>query len=213
MARIICLANSYKHGGRCIAGIDIDTGRWIRPVPNTTNRAVTAAMRLIDGTEPEILDIIEIPLEMSGPDEGCQPENRLLKPGRWTRIGRITGHDLLKYCEDDSVILHNHQEYVVPEYFSQLPMYKWCSLQLVHSTIVGFRSAFKPNQWRVVFQYGKGHTLDLKLTDPFISEKLKRQETISTNCILTVSLATPWSPPYSNQPKRCYKMIAGIVEL
>ena len=27
--RIICLANSYKHNGRCIAGID-DAGRWVR---------------------------------------------------------------------------------------------------------------------------------------------------------------------------------------
>jgi hypothetical protein len=86
MAKIICLTNSYKGGGqRCIAGIDSDTRIWIRPVPDNRNRAVTSAMRLIYGKEPQVLDILEIPLEHFGPDEGCQPENRLLKPEKWKK--------------------------------------------------------------------------------------------------------------------------------
>lgn len=215
MARIICLANSYKGGGeRCIAGIDPDTGRWVRPVPNTKSKAIPSALRCINGKEPEILDIIEIPLEDFGPDEGCQPENRLLKPGKWTKIGWITPKELLKYCEDDSVVLHNHQEYVLPELFTKLPKSKWQSLQLINSPNVSFNPDFyKPNQWRVLFRYGKGKTLDLKLTDPFVSDRLRNNEKISNNCILTVSLATPWSPQGSDQPKRCYKMVAGVVEL
>lgn len=213
MARIICLANSYKHGGRCIAGIDQDTGKWIRPVPDSKSGAVTSAMRLIDGKEPKILDIIEIPIDKFGPDEGCQPENRLLKPGKWTKVGRITPQDLLEYCEDDTVILHNHQEYVLPEFFTKLPKSKWKSLQLVHNQKVKFRRAYDPNKWRVFFRDGKGHTLDLKLTDPLISDRLRNNEKISNNCILIVSLATPWSPKGSNQPERCYKMVAGMVEL
>jgi hypothetical protein len=31
MVKIICLANSWKHGERCIAGINPDTKKWIRP--------------------------------------------------------------------------------------------------------------------------------------------------------------------------------------
>lgn len=212
MARIICLANSFKHGGRCIAGIDIDTQKWIRPVPDGNGDAVTSAMRLIDGKEPQILDIIDIPILDSGPDKGCQPENRTLKAGKWRKLDQITAQDLLKYCEDDSVILHNHQEYVLPEVFTKLPTGKWKSLQLVHNTNVGFTPAYKQNQWRVVFRDGKGHVLDLKLTDPLASDKL-RKDKISKNCILTVSLATRWSPSDGKQPERCYKMVAGVVEL
>ncbi|MGI6083637.1 MAG: dual OB domain-containing protein, partial [Limnochordia bacterium] len=26
------MANSRKHGGRCVAGVVVDTGEWIRPV-------------------------------------------------------------------------------------------------------------------------------------------------------------------------------------
>ena len=86
MAQIICLANSYKTGGRCIAGIDIETGEWIRPVPENINKAIRD-QRMINGREPKLLDILEIPVENYGPDERCQPENRLLKRGRWTRKG------------------------------------------------------------------------------------------------------------------------------
>jgi hypothetical protein len=215
MAKIICLANSYKGGGeRCIAGIEPDTGNWIRPVSDIKDGAITPNMRLINGREPQALDIIEIPLENSGPDEGCQPENRLLKPGKWTKVGRITPQDLLEYCEDDTVILHNHQEYVLPEFFTTLPKNKWRSLQLVQKQNVKFvHDSLDPKKWRVLFQNGMGHTLNLKLTDPLISSRLRNNEKISNICILTVSLATPWSPQGSNQPERCYKMVAGVVEL
>ncbi len=213
MARIICLANSYKHGGRCIAGIDQNTGKWVRPVPDNKNGAVTSTTRHINGKEPQILDIIEIPLENYGDDEGCQPENRLLKLGPWKKVGRVTAQDLLQYCEDDSVILHNHQEYVPPEFFETLSKSKWKSLQLINKSKLSFHPAYKRNQWRVIFYDGRGHLLDLKLTDPLISDRLRNNEKISNNCILTVSLATPWSPQGSDQPERCYKMVAGVVEL
>jgi len=213
MARIICLANSYKHGGRCMAGIDLNTGKWVRPIPDSKSRAVTSDMRLISGREPQILDVIEIPLEDYGPDEGCQPENRLLKAGRWKKVGQITAKDLLKYCEEDTVILHNHKEYVLPSFFTKTSKNKWKSLQLVNIKNVRFNSAFKKGQWRVCFQDGKGCELDIKLTDPIISDRLRSGEKVSKNCIMTISLATAWSPKDSEQPERCYKMVAGVVEL
>jgi hypothetical protein len=46
--RIICLANSYKHNDRCIAGVD-DTGRWVRPVSFSRKRAIDKETRIING--------------------------------------------------------------------------------------------------------------------------------------------------------------------
>jgi len=210
MARIVCLANSYKHGGRCIAGIDINTNQWIRPIPNNMNRAITS-QRMIDGREPDILDVLEIPVEDHGPDEGCQPENRLLKRGRWKKIGRLKPRDLLQYCEDDSVILHNHKDRVPPDEFSKKPKCKWKSLQLIHSTGVYFYR----NPWGklcVSFSYGRKQCLDLKLTDPILLSRLDSGETISKDCILTISLGTPFRRKQSDI-LFCWKMIAGVIEL
>ncbi|MFM8305620.1 MAG: dual OB domain-containing protein, partial [Microcystis aeruginosa] len=32
LKKIVCLANSWKLNERCIAGIDISSGNWVRPV-------------------------------------------------------------------------------------------------------------------------------------------------------------------------------------
>ena len=64
MARIACLANSYKGGGRrCIAGIDIKTGEWVRPISRGAEKAVDWNMGKVDEAEPEVLDILEIRVE------------------------------------------------------------------------------------------------------------------------------------------------------
>ena len=143
--QIICLANSYKHNGRCIARID-NAGRWVRPVSSSRKRAIDKDSRIIEGKEPQILDILEIPLHAHGPVDGCQPENKLLKTGRWKKVGRVSPEDLLKYREDDSVILHNNRDHVSANCFRMIPSYGWKSLQLIHNENVDFEQDEKKIQ-------------------------------------------------------------------
>jgi hypothetical protein len=210
--KIICLANSYKHNGRCIAGID-ETGRWVRPVSSSKKRAIDRAARIIDGNEPRILDVLEIPLHAHGPDDGCQPENKLLKAGQWKKVGRVRPKDLLKHCEDDSVILHNNLDYVRASCFRMIPRYGWKSLQLIHNDNVVFKQdENNKTKWRADFVNSKGTALSLRVTDPVTCERLARGENIGKNCLLTVSMATDWRPD-KQTARRCYKFVAGVVEL
>ena len=210
--KIICLANSYKHNGRCIAGID-ETGRWVRPVSSSQKRAIDKKTRIIDGTEPQILDVLEIPLHAHGPVEGCQPENKLLKSGQWKRIGRIKPEDLLRYCEDDSVILHNNRDHIPASCFRMIPTYGWKSLQLIRNDNVIFeQDENNKARWRANFVNSKGTALSLGVTDPAACERLEQGENISKDCLLTVSMAAEWSPD-KKTVKRCYKFVAGVVEL
>jgi hypothetical protein len=210
--RIICLANSYKHNGRCIAGID-ETGRWVRPVSSNKKRAINEATRIIDGNEPQILDVLEIPLHAHGPVDGCQPENKLLEAGQWEKAGRVRPKDLLKYCEGDSVILHNNLDHVRASCFRMIPSYSWKSLQLIHNENVIFEQDENNKvKWRANFVNSKGTALSLRVTDPVICERLEQGENISKDCLLTVSMATGWSPD-KQTAKRCYKFVAGVVEL
>ena len=41
--KLLVLANSYKPGGRCIAGIDLDTGKWVRPVGDLPEGSISFA--------------------------------------------------------------------------------------------------------------------------------------------------------------------------
>lgn len=94
--RIICLANSDKHSERCVAGKELNGGgSWIRPVGDGKDGEVSSGDRLYeDGSEPQLLDIIDIPLLGAQP-EGCQQENWLLDPKcYWSRAGQFPRSEL-----------------------------------------------------------------------------------------------------------------------
>ena len=169
--------------------------------------------RIIDGNEPQILDVLEVPLHAHGPVDGCQPENKLLKAGQWKRIGRVKPEDLLKYREADSVILHNNRAHVPASCFRMIPGYGWKSLQLIRNNNVVFeRDENNKAKWRANFINSKGTGLSLRVTDPAICERLKQGEHITKDCLLTVSMAPGWSPDKKTS-KKCYKFVAGVVEL
>ena len=89
--RIVCLANSRKEGDRCIAGKELladgSPGGWVRPVSDREDEAVNASERQYeDGSEPHLLDAIDVPVRQARP-KGHQQENWLLDPDRrWRRI-------------------------------------------------------------------------------------------------------------------------------
>lgn len=211
---LVILANSYRPGDRCIAGIDINTGKWIRPV-SENGGAVSQQIRIIDDMEPALLDVIEMSLQGDGPDVGCQPENRTVNSIPWRKVGTLTTRQVLKYCEDDTLILHNDDDCVIAKYFTTIPKSKWKSLQLVRPAKVDFtyRILKSRKQRRVLFQFGQAKSLNLGLTDPILIERLQRGEKIKQDCLLTISLAGPYVPEHSSQPERCYKLVAGMIEI
>lgn len=211
MAEIICLANSNKLNERCLAGIDIATGEWIRPVSARSHQEITWAMRQINGNEPKLLDMIDIPLQATGPDIGCQPENRLLAQGKWKLVKQLKPADISNYYESDDMILHNHDVRIPFEVFSDMPPDEWKSLQLIHNTDVTFEPDGRNDNWRAHFQDGTNIHLALPVTDPEILDRLDNDQEISNECIMTISMGGPWSRSGINQ--YCYKLAAGIIEL
>jgi hypothetical protein len=133
--RIICLSNSLKYGERCIAGINIDTGKWVRPVSDLfpEDGKVPESIRLIKGKEPELLDILEIPLAETGNDFGFECENLTILDGEWKLLDKAKPSDLVKYCGSFSNILHNSSKYVNPSYLQSLPFHQRHTLQLVQT--------------------------------------------------------------------------------
>ena len=104
--RIICLANSRKTNGRCIAGKEIlpgsHLGGWIRPVSIRPSEEVSMWERQYsDGSEPQVLDVIDIPLINPTP-KSYQQENWLLDPDEnWVRVKRITKGNLDRLTDQD----------------------------------------------------------------------------------------------------------------
>ena len=71
--RLICLANSRKLSGRCIAGKEADRTRgpgWVRPVSGRPGEEVSELERHYeDGSDPRVMDIVDIPLLDPRPKE------------------------------------------------------------------------------------------------------------------------------------------------
>ena len=73
--RIVCLANSYKHEHRCVAGISLRSKRWVRLVGTQIPGCLTIRETCYpDGTPAELLDVFEAELgEPCG--SNCHPED------------------------------------------------------------------------------------------------------------------------------------------
>lgn len=101
--RIVCLANSRKLSGRCIAGREITdrrVGGWIRPVSSREYEEVSEYERQYeDGQDPQVMDVIDIPFLKPKP-KGYQQVNWLLDPHEyWRKTGRARWKDLARMTE------------------------------------------------------------------------------------------------------------------
>jgi hypothetical protein len=208
MSEIIILANSIKPGGHCIAGIDNMTGEWIRPI-SRENRAIPNNI----AKKIKLLDVVKIPLAKDRPRDCYQRENIFVESWDWKVVSNVSPKNICKYCEDDSIILHTHTDRVSPNYFEDIPFKEWKSLQLVRADVTFERDSWNKYRWRASFKDGAGKKLNLKVDDPEIVVKLNKGQKISSDCIFTVSLAGPWAPDDGSQPTRCYKLVAGVIEL
>ncbi len=217
MTRIICLANSWKHQERCIAGIDLATGRWVRPVTATADGSVPRAVRLVAGTEPAVLDVLEIPLSASGPDFGFESENRLILRGRWRRVGRVQPGEVRKYLPSERHILHTATPYVTVPFMRALPAHRRATLQLVEtatfSVRAGQRRAWGNPVWKGSLTTRAGQRLTANITDPVFVRKLETGYQPGARCLVTVSIGMPWRPPDWEGDEPCWKLIAAVIEL
>jgi len=97
--RMICLANSRKMSGRCVAGREIlpdgRLGGWLRPVSEREHEEVSQSeRRYADGGDPRLLDVIDVPVLEARPMR-LQRENWLLDPKRrWEFVRRACPSEL-----------------------------------------------------------------------------------------------------------------------
>lgn len=218
--RIVCLANSRKLQGRCIAGCEITEGDrafWIRPVSDREHEEVSEYERQYeDGSDPAVMDIIDVPLIEHRP-KGCQQENWLINADAyWVKVGTLSWDELEAYAVTDGTLwINGHHTFngvndVIPlDAVGTVPS----SLKLVHVGRLDLH-VFKPGQAfgnpkrRVQGQFTfAGNTYSLWVTDPNIErEYLAREDGFYSigESYLTISLGEPYDG-------KCYKLVAAVI--
>jgi len=203
---IIVLANSRKMMNRCIAGIDIDTGKWIRPCYGDGNDGIPYDIRQVNGGEPKLLDVIRLSLKKDGPNREYQPENRGLFKKRWEKIAEASIRDVIKYVNTRTPIFYNATDRVGIREIEKIPRQDRYSLCLIE-TKVKFVTGAADGKKRVYanFKYGKVE-YRLTVTDFEFEKSFPPYSERETECLLTISLGVP----YRNY---CYKLVAGVIEI
>lgn len=213
---LIVLANSWKHHGYCIAGINPETGKWVRPVTTLNDGRIPKDAMQLDGYFPELMDVIEIPLADSGPDFTFERENRSILPGKWRRAGRATVTDLMTFAETPRIVLHNDRRYVTVEDMQRKEFKDRATLQLLHVETFAVKrmQVIEKNYWSAIVKSG-GNTIAPRITDPVYHAILDSGHAPAKSCILTASLSMPWVPPGWKETASppCWKLIAGVIEL
>jgi hypothetical protein len=218
--RLVCLANSRKLNGRCVAGRQIDAenpGPWIRPVSSREHQEVSEYERHYeDGRDPQVLDILEVTLQRPSP-RTYQTENWLLDPtSYWVRSGRLSWDDLQAFVEPDGPLWPNGRSTyhgandTIPVLEADLLDTSLRLINAAHVDLVVFApsEAFGNSKRRVQASFEHAGT-DYRfwVTDPVCERKylaLPNGEHQLGECCLTVSLGEPFNG-------NCNKLVAAVI--
>ncbi len=219
--RILCLANSRKLSGRCIAGIELTGNRrlgWIRPVSEREHEEVSEYERQYeDGSDPRVLDLMEVPLLAACP-RGYQQENWRLDPEYyWQNLGRASWTDLQRVADPvaplwiDGNHTYNGRNDKIPldEAAALTSSLRLIRVDRVTLSVFSPGEAFGNPKRRVQGQFTyNGADYRLWVTDPGYEREylLKPDGSYQVGeSFLTVSLGEPHNDA-------CYKLIAAVIE-
>ena len=193
-------------------------GDWVRPVSAREHGEVSEEEREYeDGSDPMVLDIIDIPVKKPQP-KGCQSENWLLDPEYyWKKIREFPIHDLPSLTDPEETLwIDGFSTYRGDN--DKIPLDKESeldhSLRLIEVEelvlkVLAPQKAFGNTRRRVQgqFEYAGTHYA-LWITDPNFSRRYLANPdgTYRINrCQLTISLGEPYEGAI-------YKLIAAIFE-
>jgi hypothetical protein len=219
--KIVCLANSRKTAGRCIAGKELDAtgkaGRWIRPISGRPTHEISELEMLYpDGQTVKLFEVLEIPCEKPAP-QGHQPENVLIDPRFfWQRQDQVDWQMLNQMLDEPSPLWINgfstHQGHNnrIPEHlldFTQGSL-RFIALDRVslHTDLKNRKSGNIKQVVRASFDYlGDHYCLDV--TDPVIESYFLRagkNEHLLESALACISLTEPWEG-------YVYKLAASLI--
>lgn len=179
---------------------------------------------MINGTDTvpladiALLDVVELPLDSTGPDYGFECENRTILSGEWIRVRSAGIHEIIPFINFRNPVLHTSQKYTPVSSLQSLPFEKRRSLELVYTDKVDIIRSLREgggNKWKASFSTRGGYLLsNITITDPELFDLLDNAIYPEGPCLITMSLSMPHEPEGWTGPRQpCWKLIAGIIEL
>lgn len=211
--KIVCLSNSFREGGRCLGGVELDQDdnpvshrnrpKWIRPVCNTEHHEVPTHLV----SHINLLDIIEFDFN-ENVGSNHQTESVSFGKNSIKKIGRYEKSKLNLICENNTLqnIFGNRGKAIPEEAISYLT---YSLLMICVEEFEVNKKTYEEKKYpqiRLAFRF-KNILYDLPITDPFFLHQYQSNNNILDNfdkLYLSLSLAAPYKEWY-------YKLVAGIL--
>lgn len=223
MEHIVCLANSRKISGRCIAGKRVGDKTWCRPVSSRLGHEISETDRQYqDGKTARILEVISIPCAERQP-HAFQHENVLIddrfywqykRRAKWDEVRALVDRDADLWQNGFSAYYNKNNR--VPEVLlnNGSGSLRLIELDKMVLHVVPKAPNFGNNKLtvRASFEYG-GNEYKLDVTDPVFESDFLEQgpgdytlETVVA-CISLGELHTN-----QNGETFAYKLVASIID-
>lgn len=216
---IICLANSFKYGGRCVGGVEIELDEkkgsykvkrddmgipiWIRPVSSSEHGEIEACLVKNVG----ILDVLEIDVQDHCPNNSHSENYRYSSIKKISHV-RKSSSNLISLCDTfHDRIFYNKGKAVPSEVFKN-GNYSLMFIKPDEAILYKDFSNDERGKLRIKITH-KEVVYDFPVTDPeFLSKKesFNGTEQKMDECYLTISLGEELDEWH-------YKLIAGVIEM
>lgn len=167
--RLIIMTESSKFSGRCVAGIDVNSGDWIRLVSDDeyTHGAIAISdLYYPNGGKCDVLDIVDVTV-IKDCNDYIQPENVLIDISRHIRyVGKASLKDVLDKhpVEVRSNILGNTYSYISEQRVGMLG-YSLALVEVQNLEIVQVENPAGQPKTKVNFKYQGELYTQLSVTD------------------------------------------------
>jgi hypothetical protein len=207
--KMVCLANSRRPGGHCVAGKVLEDGvlgKWVRPVSENGGIADDDVV-FENGQVPKNLDIISVSLLAPAPSNHQVENHKNDKTRYWGHHGVYEKTALLKYLDTPVSLWQNGYGYKNDRVPVDIAHTLDASLYLI-----------KPDAFDVVVMdfgnkvvksdiFYNGEHYCFAITDPIIEKEYITRDPGSykiDNALICVSLSEPFKGD-------CYKLVASVI--
>ncbi len=219
---MVCLANSRKMSGRCLAGKEIGPkgrfGDWIRPISDRPTQEISEEERRFEnGDQPQLLDVIEITMREPRP-HAHQSENHLIDPQRyWIKRRRVAWDEVQSAIDEikgplwvDGYHSYNGVNDRIPEsqtatLGSSLLLIEPQNL-VISVAVEGAGFGNPKRKVRAQFSFNE-NSYTIAITDPVIEREYLAREN-GEYPIETAILCLSIGEPYQGY---CYKLVAAVI--
>lgn len=216
---MVCLADSRKIGGHCIAGKIVegkDKGKWIRPISNRAECALTDRdISYKNGRLPNLLDIITIQIEEHVPANHHQENCAIDETTYWKKEGEFKLSQLSKLCDNALALWVDgyHSWYGLNDKVPTEIVYEKIrsSLLLIQPQSVSYSVGmeYSKKKVRADFKFNKKPYIiavtDNRAEQLYLGKKQGTYNSTESDYFFCVSLA-------DNFNGYCYKLVAGIIQ-